>query len=454
MSRKLELLLVDDDDQFAHDFQILGKGIFDIRRASSGERALEMLAANEPDAVILDLRLGAGIDGLQTLKMIRADFDLPVIMVTDYANVETAVEAMKLGAFHYTSKHPNMKELHAVITRELRQLSWKSLFVEESGMRLGTMVGSSPCMKRIFKLIPKYAQSAEPILITGDTGTGKTMLAKEIHRHSPRAQAPFVRVDCGAIPATLFESEIFGHERGAFTGAVARRKGKFELADGGTLLLDDVTEMDYHLQSKLLGVLETKTFLRVGGEKEITADVRIIAATNQDIQQEVRAKRFRQDLFYRLNTISIELPPLRERREDIPVLVDFIMKNVRQQSGIRCPGFTKEALKKLKNYSWPGNIRELENVVKRALIKHPGDRIQPDDLEFSRVSDGAAEPFEPLLKLPYAKAREKVLLDFKKAYLSELIKRNDGNITQAARESGLPRTSLHRMLKELDGLMR
>ena len=451
MNRKLELLLVDDDDEFARDFAILGQGIFDITRAPAGEQALEMLGQHEPDAVILDLRLGAGMDGLETLRRIRANYqDVPVIMVTDHAEVETAVEAMKLGAFHYTSKHPNMKELHAIIMRELRQISWKNLFLDKSDSQFGDMVGASPAMKSIFKMIPRCAQSDANILIHGETGTGKELLAREIHRQSTRSNYPFVAIDCSAIPAGLFESELFGHERGAFTGAVGRMKGKFELADGGTIFLDEITNLDYNLQPKLLRVLEDRSFARVGSEKSISVNVRIIAACNRDIQVEVKEGRFRQDLFFRLNTIPIHLPPLRERREDIPALIEYFVKSCLRKSNTKYLGFTNEAIKKLKNYQWPGNIRELKNLVERTLILHPNKKIEPNDIEFFRAPHNVSGLFGKFLTLPYAQARDQLLLDFKRAYISDLIHRNEGNITQAAREAQIPRSSLHRMMKEIE----
>ena len=247
MTKKFDLLLVDDDDEYARDFALLGQEVFNVYRSATGEEALKKLQKFEPDAVILDLRLGSGIDGLETLKRIRSQFvELPVIMVTDYASIETAVEAIKLGAFHYISKHPNMKALHAIIRRELQQISWKTLFIRETDKHFGSIVASSPVMKNIFKTIQRIAYSNANILIQGETGTGKELLARAIHSQSPRAQLPFVAINCSALPFHLFESELFGHEKGAFTGAIARKKGRFELADGGTIFSDEIADLNYN----------------------------------------------------------------------------------------------------------------------------------------------------------------------------------------------------------------
>ncbi|NIA29961.1 MAG: response regulator [Actinobacteria bacterium] len=450
MTKKFDLLLVDDDDEYARDFALLGQEVFNVYRSATGEEALKKLQKFEPDAVILDLRLGSGIDGLETLKRIRSQFvELPVIMVTDYASIETAVEAIKLGAFHYISKHPNMKALHAIIRRELQQISWKTLFIRETDKHFGSIVASSPVMKNIFKTIQRIAYSNANILIQGETGTGKELLARAIHSQSPRAQLPFVAINCSALPFHLFESELFGHEKGSFTGAIARKKGRFELADGGTIFLDEIADLNYNHQSKLLRVIEEQTFTRVGGEKEIKVNVRIMAASNKNIQDEIKATRFREDLFYRLNTIPLKLPALRERKEDIPVLIDYFTKSAYAENKIKNSGFTNQAINKLKNYSWPGNIRELKSFIERTIIMHPDKRIQPEDIELGQISSDIPVFFEKFLRLPYPEARTRVLMEFKKIYIAELTRRNGGNITKAAGEAQIQRSSLHRMMKEI-----
>ena len=450
MTGKFDLLLVDDDNEYVRDFILLGQEVFNVSRSATGEEALEKLQKFEPDAVILDLRLGSGIDGIETLKRIRARYaELPVIMVTDYASVETAVEAIKLGAFHYTSKHPNMKALHAIIRRELRQMSWKSLFLNETDKHFGKIVASSTMMKNIFKTIPQIAKSNANILIQGETGTGKELLATAIHLQSPRAQFPFVAINCSALPFHLLESELFGHEKGSFTGAIARKKGKFELADGGTIFLDEIGDLHYNHQAKLLRVIEEQKFTRVGGENEINVNVRIIAASNKNIKEEIKKGQFRKDLFYRLNTIPLKLPPLRERKEDIPVLVNYFSNSACSANKLKSSGFTNQAINKLINYSWPGNIRELKSLIERTIIMHPDKKIHPEDIELGQVTSDIPEFCEKYLRLPYTEARNKILAEFKKLYIAELTRRNDGNITKAAREAQIPRSSLHRMMKEI-----
>ena len=450
MTKKLQLLVVDDDNDFVKDFAILSKDIFDLSRAATGEEALEKLKDSEPDAVILDLRLGTGMDGIETLRRIRIMYhDMPVIMVTDHATVDNAVQAMKLGAFHYTSKHPNMNELHAIIQRELRQASWKRLYLEDVHKKYGEMIGDSPAMKEIYRKISHVAPTNSTVLIEGESGTGKELVAREIHARSGRGRFPFVPINCGAIPANLFESELFGHERGSFTGAITRQKGKFELADGGTIFLDEITNLSLELQAKLLRILEDMTFTRVGGNNPIQVNVRIVSASNKTLLTEVENGRFREDLYYRLNVVTIQIPPLRDRRDDIPKIAAYFAKKTLLQSGRKGGEFTPQAVQALKNYRWPGNIRELKNVIERVLILVPDRSIQPADMKISFRALSEPSPFNELMSLSYDQAKNAVLAQLKKAYLPVLLERNNGNITQAANEAGLPRSSLHRMLKEI-----
>lgn len=451
MHKKLHLLVVDDDNDFARDFAVLSRDVFDLTFAATGEEALESIEQTEPDAVVLDLRLGAGLDGLQTLRGIRSrHFDLPVIMVTDHASVETAVEAMKMGALHYTSKHPNMKELHAIIQRELRSVTWKSLCLEQVHQQYGEMIGDSPAMRRIHEMISHVAATSAPVLIEGENGAGKELVAREIHARSQCGQSPFIAVNCGAIPPALFESEMFGHEKGSFTGALARKPGKFEMADGSTLFLDEISNLSLDLQAKLLRALDDQSFTRVGGNVTIQVNARIISASNQDLEQEVAAGRFRRDLYYRLKVVKIELPPLRERKEDIPQLAAYFARRTALKYGRRCQSFSPAAMKALQNHTWPGNIRELRNVIESALIMVTDRPIQPADFYLSSRSPDKDSPFADLLTQPYDQAKNRLLSRFKKAYLSALMQRHQNNITAAAKKANLPRTSLHRMLKEED----
>lgn len=449
MLHKLRLLVIDDDVDFIRDFAVLGNELFDLVFASTGEEGLLKIDQSEPDAVILDLRLGTGIDGLETLRQIRAGhFDLPVIMVTEHASVETAVHAMKLGAFHYTSKYPNMKELHAIIQRELRHIAWKSLFLEQSYKQYGQMIGNSPAMKKVYESISHVAPSQANVLLEGENGTGKELSAREIHARSGRAQYPFIAINCAAIPFNLFESELFGHEKGAFTGALTRKIGKFEYADEGTVFLDEISTLNMELQAKLLRVIEEKSFTRVGSNEQIKVNIRFVSASNKILTEEVKNGRFREDLYYRLNVITIKMPSLRERRDDIPLLADYFTNGIAMQLGRKGPAFTADAIKSLKNYDWPGNVRELRNVIERSLILFPDQPIQAKDLNLYARSLNS--PFADLLNLPYEKAMQKVLAQFKKEYILALLERNKGNMTRAAEEAGIHRTSLYRMLNDID----
>lgn len=452
MPDRLRVLLVDDDKDFIRDFTALGRDAFHLDSAESGEEALRRLSDDAYDAMLLDLRLGRGIDGIETLKRIRpAHPDLPVIMITEYASVETAVEAMKLGAFHYMSKHPNIRELRAIIEKELGSVRWKRLFLQEMESRHGRMIGESEAFRQVKALITRVAPTSAPVLIEGENGTGKELVAREIHLRSGRSGGPYVTVNCAAIPNSLFESESFGHEKGAFTGAVSRRIGRFEQAEGGTIFLDEIGSMGLDMQAKLLRVLENKTLTRVGGTQTIHVDVRVVAASNRVLSDETSAGRFREDLYHRLNVISIRIPPLRDRREDIPVLAEYF-------AGIYAPlrrgsdnYFRPEALRIMKNYDWPGNVRELRNVVERSVILASGFPIRPEELRLDPRPVEKSGLFSDLLGMEYRKARKEALDRFKKAYLSDLMKRSGGNVTRAAELAGLPRTSLQRMLSDKGG---
>jgi len=327
-----------------------------------------------------------GMDGMELLEQVRAvDADLPVIMMTAYGTVEKAVEAMKKGAFHYILKPFENEELkilvqkaveHHHLVRQNRQMKG----ILEERYHFHNLIGKSAPMQQVYDLIRKVAPTKATVLITGESGTGKELIARAIHFNSPRKSAPFISVNCGALPENLLESELFGHERGAFTGAVGLRKGRFELAHGGTLFLDEISEMSAPLQVKLLRALQEMSFERVGGTETLHVDVRVLAASNRNLKEEVAAGRFRSDLFFRLNVVHIHLPPLRERTGDIPLLVAHFLRKYEQQTGRQGMRFRPDALRALIDYSWPGNVRELENVVERAVILCPEQEITPEDL--------------------------------------------------------------------------
>lgn len=449
MPGRLHLLIVDDNQDFLDDFIVISREYFKISTANTGETALKRLDEVEPDAVILDLCLGAGIDGLETMKRIREkNNDLPVIMVTDFASVETAVEAMKLGAVHYMSKHPNMKALQAIIERELNNIHWKKLYRDVVHRQFGEIVGESSVMREVYKRIDLVANNKVSILIEGESGTGKELVAREIHKRGNRREHPFVAVNCAAIPSALFESELFGHEKGAFTGAVNRKMGKFEYAHKGTLFLDEITALTPEFQAKLLRVVEERAFTRVGGNSLIKVDVRILSASNRPLAQEVRKGTFREDLFHRINGIDIQVPPLRVRGNDIVRLANHFSNKYGTQSSLESR-FSAASIKALKNYNWPGNVRELHNVIERVHILVKDRLVEPGDLQLQSDCDpDTPVMIRKVLMSSYEKAKTEVLSQFKKYYLTALLERHDGNVGKAALEAGIPRQSLYRMLNE------
>ncbi|MBN2201586.1 sigma-54-dependent Fis family transcriptional regulator [bacterium] len=452
MPDRLHVLLVDDHRDFINDFEALSRDVFTMENAESGEEALRILKNGVFDSVLLDLRLGQGIDGIETLRRIRRiQPDLPVIMITEFASVETAVEAMKLGAFHYMSKHPNILTLKAIIERELSAARWKRIFIREMESKYGRIIGESEAMKRVRAMILRVAPTSAAVLIEGENGTGKELVAREIHIHSGRSEGPYITVNCAAIPPSLFESECFGHERGAFTGAVGRHIGRFEQADGGTIFLDEIGCMNPDMQAKMLRVLENKTLTRVGGTQSLRVDIRIVAASNRILTEEIAAGRFREDLYHRLNVITIQIPPLRERPADIPILAEHFAGLFRPDAGEKTRHFRPETIRMLKNYAWPGNVRELRNVVERSVILASGFPIGAEELRLDHHPVEKSSVFADLLGLEYKKARKAALERFKKDYLSDLMSRSGGNVTQAAEKAGLPRTSLQRMLSGKGG---
>ena len=388
MKERRTILVVDDETSMRKNVvEILSRDGFTMLEAGDGAEALKMVRNQTPHLVLLDINLPK-VDGISALKEMKKDIpDLPVIVFTAYGTSERAIEAMKAGAFDYLDKPFELDEFLLVVRRAL---SYGELLVEVKRLRstvsmttqlsaASQLIGNSPKSQEIFKLIGRAAPSDATVLIQGESGTGKELIADAIQRHSMRSDKPFIKVDCGGLPETLLESELFGHEKGSFTGAVSQRKGRFELADGGTILLDEVNNMTPALQMKLLRVLQQKTFERVGGKDTLTVDVRVIAATNKNLQDEMKAGRFRQDLYYRLNVIHIVIPPLRDRPEDIPLLVDHFLNKFKPNENIIVP---KDSIQKLVSYSWPGNVRELENVIQRAIVMTQGNVISIDNLPF------------------------------------------------------------------------
>lgn len=379
-----KLLLIDDEVDVQYSFRrIFDSSDLELHTASSGEEGLRLISKERPDLVISDIRM-AGINGLETLRRIRQlDPKVPVILMTAYGTTQTAIEAMKLGAFDYVLKPFDVPRLKQLVndalkaSRDMRQTVAVSPQLEQQDYDLG-VIGRSEPMQAVFKLIGQVAHTDATVLITGESGTGKELVARAIYHNSRRAQQPFLAINCAAIPENLLESELFGHERGAFTGASQQRVGKFEQCHGGTLFLDEIGDMSPATQTKILRVLQNGTFERVGGNSPIRVDVRIIAATNKPLEDAVANRQFREDLFYRLNVVRIQMPPLRERRDDVRLLVDYFLRKL---AGAGTPKtISTSTLAALEAYHWPGNVRELENIIRRATVVAKGQAILFTDL--------------------------------------------------------------------------
>lgn len=381
----VKMLIVDDEPNMrkvlADVFSDEGM-IVDV--AANGLTAVSLVEKNSYDAAIVDLRLPdiTGIDVIREIR--RRNLSTVILMITAFSTVETAIQAMKLGAYDYVTKPFKIDDLKARIHEAISGSQSRLVGAAEAdGAGFNGVIGQSPQVRQIFEMISDIAPTNATVLIYGESGTGKELLAEYIHKRSLRARKPFVKVNCAAIPETLLESELFGHEKGAFTNAVARKPGRFELANGGTIFLDEIGEMSIGMQSKLLRVVQEKEFERVGGTQTIKVDVRIIAATNQDLMRAIREGRFREDLYYRLSVVPIMLPPLRERKEDIPELAMMFMRRYAEETGKPVTGFSEEAMRVLQSYNWPGNIRELQNCIERAVILSKGTEIQVKDLYLS-----------------------------------------------------------------------
>jgi len=372
-------IVVADDEASARSglATLLRQEGFEVVLAEDGVSGLARVQETAPDVLVTDLRM-PGMDGIELLRKAReAHPDLIVVLVTAFAEVETAVRAMQEGAEHYLTKPLQIDELVLVIRRALERRSLKHEATElrarlKDRLRFDAIIGSSPALQEIFNVIEQVAPSRASVLITGESGTGKELVAQAIHEHSPRAASPFVKLHCAALAETILESELFGHEKGAFTGAVGRREGRFKQADGGTLFLDEIGEISPAIQVKLLRFLQERAFERVGGNETLKVDVRIIAATNRDLAGEVAAGRFREDLYYRLNVVNIEVPPLRARPSDLLPLANHFLQRFARENGKRIDAFSDDAIERITNYRWPGNVRELENVIERAVVMCDG----------------------------------------------------------------------------------
>lgn len=394
------ILIVDDERNYLLVLEaLLSEEGYQVITADDARKGLELLQENDLDVVITDMKM-PGIDGMEFMERVRLRTpDLPVIMMTAFGSVEKAVEAMRKGAFDYILKPFKNEELKLTISKAIDHyhlIRQNRLFARElqGKYHFGNIIGKSAQMKRIFELIEKVAPTKATVLITGDSGTGKELIARAIHYNSPRKNQPFISINCGALPETLLESELFGHEKGAFSGAVSQRKGRFELAHEGTLFLDEISEMSTPLQVKLLRVLQEMEFERVGGTQTIKVDVRVVAASNRNLKEEAEAGRFRSDLYYRLNVVHVYLPPLRERLDDLTLLVNHFLAKYAKENEQEPIGLSPGAMERLLEYQWPGNVRELENVIERAIILSDRHQIQVKDLP-PEVRDFHAKPETP-----------------------------------------------------------
>ncbi len=445
-----EILVVDDEKNIRSSLEgILKDEGYRVRTAPTGEELLRQVAQASPDLVILDVWL-PGMDGLQALGELKQQYpELPVIMISGHSTVETAVKATRLGAYDFIEKPLSLEKTVLAVQNALdrRRLEQENLALRRTLEERYELVGESPAIQALRQQIQSAAPSHGRVLIRGESGTGKELIARAIHRQSLRASKPFVEVNCAAIPDELIESELFGHERGAFTGATTKRRGKFELADGGTIFLDEVGDMSLKTQAKVLRVLQEQTFERVGGSETLSVEVRVIAASNKPLEEEIQKGNFREDLFYRLNVIPFEVPPLRERKEDIPLLASHFLGLFSREYGKRERRLCGEAMDLLLQYPWPGNVRELRNVMERLVIMVPQETIRPADLALSlRARTGAApEASEQILEWdgPLREARER----FEREYILRRLRESNWNVTRTAERLGLERSNLHRKIK-------
>ena len=457
-----KVLIVDDDDQLRTSFtKLLREEGYHVENTASGEAGLEMVPTFSPDVVVLDVRL-PGMSGLETFKAIHAfDTKLPVIFMTAFSTTETAIEATKMGAFDYVLKPFDIPDMLKTIRQALDTGRFMRSPVDMGDAPEKTdrdsIIGRSEAMQQVFKMVGRVAPTDATVLIRGETGTGKELVARAVYQHSQRADKPFLVINCVALPETLLESELFGYEKGAFTGAAHRRLGKIEQAGGGTVFLDEIGDMPVNLQTKILRLLQEKKIERLGGRETIPVDVRIIAATNRDLESLISEGQFREDLYYRLKVISIELPPLRERIADIALLTDYFIDRFATELGVENPGITKEALSLLAENAWPGNVRELANTLQKTLIFNRGAPIDPSDIAAALAGkEGAARVETGNLETEIrhwfrdtARARQtESLFDtcmdfFARILVHEALNYTGGNRSQAAKLLGLSRPTLH-----------
>jgi DNA-binding NtrC family response regulator len=451
------ILIVDDEEIVIRScLRILGDGDYEVEAVLDSSEALRKIEESHFDVLILDIMMPK-IDGMEVLRRVKeAHPDIDVIMITGLSQIETAVQAMKLGAYDYLPKPFDPDELKLVVERALerRRLLQENLNLKtevSSKYRLENIVGSSPAMQNVYRLIAKCAPTNSTVLLTGESGTGKELVARAIHYNSLRKDKPFVPVDCNALSENLLESELFGHVKGSFTGAVSNKRGLFEVARGGTLFLDEVGNISLSIQAKLLRVIQEREFKAVGDTRTQEADVRLIAATNKDLKAMVAEGTFREDLFYRINIFPIQVPPLRERRDDIPGLAYHFLNVFSKELDKKLTGFSEGAMNVLTNHNWPGNVRELENTIHRAAILATDNLIRKAHLasiiDMAPLGPDVPRTGDELKRIKKA-AREKSVEDIEKLFVLEALKRNAWNVTRSAEETGMQRANFQALMKK------
>jgi DNA-binding NtrC family response regulator len=443
---KFNILIVDDEKNIREGLrEALELDGYDVVLSSDGKEAMEAFDKGDIDLVITDLKMPR-LSGEELLRNVSSLYPtVPVIILTGHGTIESAVQAMRDGAYDFLTKPVNLDRLSLLVKRALsnRELVLQNRALQEELERknqFASIIGKSQEMKHVFEMVRQVAPTRAAVLITGESGVGKEMIAEALHYNSPRREKPLVKVHCAALTETLLESELFGHEKGAFTGALARKRGRFELANLGTLFLDEIGDINQNVQIKLLRVLEEKKFERVGGEETVEVDVRVIAATNRDLKDAISAGSFREDLYYRLNVVNIHIPPLRERKEDIPLLVASFLAEFSRENGKRIDGIDPKARLSLYDFAWPGNVRQLRNSIESAVVLCKGSTITVDDLPPALRGDSS----ESFIRLPIGVT----LVDMEKEAIRSTLRREGGNKSKAAQVLGIGRKTLHRKLRE------
>ena len=447
MTEKANILIIDDDEAILDSCsQVLKKEGYTVKKAKDGFKGLDYFKQEFFHLVFLDLKL-PGLDGLEILKKIKEENpETPVIIITGYASIESAVEAMRIGAFDYMAKPFSPKELRVITNKALesRKILLENIYLRkelEARSEFDMVVGKSKAMEKVFDVVKRVSSTESTILIIGESGTGKEILAHEIHNHSLRRNGPFVVVDCGALVETLFESELFGHVRGSFTGAYETKHGRFEVADGGTIFLDEISNISLNIQAKLLRVVQEREVARVGSSKSIKVDIRILVATNEDLADAVKKGKFREDLFYRLSVVPINLPPLRERKEDIPILVKHFLQKYNKKTKKNINSISPQVKKALMKYDWPGNIRELENTIERAVVLSKGNNVEIETLIYHGISTDSAF-------LNSIGKEFKTLEEVEKEYIRAVLQAQHENKTKTAEILGVDRKTLWAKIKK------